>query len=109
MDKTNSVQEHISEKFHKFADRRFITMSEEPCLHNVKIFSSKPKESQHMAAAAKKGALEGFIINVGDKMLMFFEASQVRCEPVKDGEKVEGKNAIAVKNKNGVEFAAIKK
>ncbi len=107
MKKQNMVQEHINAKFNSFADKNIITMVGQPRFHKVKILASSHKnETVHMAVKAVKDGVEGFIVNVADKMLKFFTTSQVICKPVKDGTKI-GKAIIHKDNSGNESFVAM--
>lgn len=108
--KKNEVRVHIVEKFTTFASERNIVLNGTPQFCNVKIFASSKKTSQHMAVTATKqnpatkNNVEGYIVNVADKNLQFFTKKEANCCPLRDGQKIDGKNAIVSKDANGYAF-----
>lgn len=103
---TTKVQNHINEKFEKFANSHHIAVLEAPTMCNIVIFASTKGKTQHMAALAKKDDVLGYLINLGDKQIKFFPTSDVRCKPLKNGSLVKGK-ARLIKNKDGQTFSAV--
>lgn len=102
----NTVQNYIVEKFEKFANSRNIILLAHPTMCDIVIPASTKGKTQHMAAPAEKDGIPGFLINLGDKKLTFFAATEVLCKPLKDGSTVKG-NVRLHHNKSGIVFTAI--
>lgn len=80
----SGVQEHINEKFEKYAKKRGILLLGIPGFCEVSLFNSVSGRSQvHTAVPAKKGTKKGYIVNVADKKLKFFPETAAHCSPVK--------------------------
>lgn len=75
---------------------------EAPTMCSVIILKTNKGKTQHMAAAAIKNGIEGFLINLADKELQFFPKEQVICVPVRNGETVKGSSVL---QKNGKDTA----
>lgn len=102
----NTVQNYIVEKFEAFSNSRNITLLATPTMCRVIIPASTKGKTQHMAAPAEKNGIPGFLINLGDKKLTFFSATEALCKPLKDGSTVKG-NARLHRSKSGITFTAI--
>jgi len=102
----NTVQNYIVEKFAKFANNRNILLLGTPTMCDIIIFATTKGKTQHMAAPAEKDGIPGFLINLGDKKLTFFSASEAICKPLKSGTIVKGK-AVLQNSDDGISFVAV--
>ncbi len=101
----STLQQYISEKFAKFADKRNLLLLEAPTMCSVIIPKTNKGKTQHMAALTIKKGVEGFLINLADRNLQFFPKGQVICVPVRNGETVKG-NSVLRKNGKDTTFLA---